>query len=216
VVAVDGSGAMLERAAARIDRLGLATRVGTRRASFPDGLHGLGPADLVWASMVLHHVGDEVDALGRMRALLEPGGLLALVEHHRPVRVLPDAADLGRPGIWDRLDDAWRAWFADMRAELPDAAASADPASMLELAGFELLRDDVVAIDLEPPLDEPARRFARRHIDRDMSQLAPYADPDDLAAVEALADDDSEHGILRRDDTVVRAARRLLVAAAAG
>src|SRR5918995_2257079 len=51
VIAADGSRAMLDRAAARAARLGLADRVEIRRVDFATELDTLGRADLVWASM---------------------------------------------------------------------------------------------------------------------------------------------------------------------
>ena len=77
VVAVDGSDAMLAKVDARAAALGLADRVRTVHADLPAGFDELGPADVVWASMVLHHIGDERAALASIQRLLAPGGLLA-------------------------------------------------------------------------------------------------------------------------------------------
>lgn len=81
VVAVDSSPTMLEHAAARAARLGPAARVETRRVDLPDAVDTLGRADVAWASMVLHHVGEERAVLRELRELLVPSGLLAVVEH---------------------------------------------------------------------------------------------------------------------------------------
>src|SRR3954452_16157097 len=78
VVAVDGSPAMLERAGARAARLGLTERVEVRLAQLPEAIHTLGRADVVLASMVLHHVGDTAGALGAIGRLLQPRGVLAI------------------------------------------------------------------------------------------------------------------------------------------
>ena len=58
VTAVDSSPAMLDRAMERAARLGVQERVDVRLAELPDGVEGLGGADLIWASMSLHHIGD--------------------------------------------------------------------------------------------------------------------------------------------------------------
>lgn len=216
VVAVDGSPAMLERAAARAARLGLADRVSVHQVDLPHGLDGLGPADVVWASMVLHHVGDEADALGRMHRALTPGGVVALVEHGGPVRILPDDVELGRPGIWQRLEAAWAQWFAGMRAELPDATASGDYADLLRAAGFEVLVDDVVTFVEDAPLSAPGRRLAVDQLGHMIRQLAAVADPVDLVALEALADQHAPDGIARRPDAILRASRRLFIGRATG
>ncbi len=208
VVAVDGSATMLERVTARAAGLDLSQRVSTHRAELPAGLAALGRADVAWASMVLHHVGDEVDALRRIRELLEPGGVLAVVERAQPLRVVLDG-DLGRPGIWERLDAASGTWFDDMRAELPHATTSADYASMIVDAGFALLADRVLNVVLDAPLDAAAQRFAHGHLQRTRTLLEGYAEPDDLGALDALLDG----GFLQRADVRLCASRQLYIAA---
>jgi SAM-dependent methyltransferase len=215
VVAADGSAEMLANVEARARRLGLWDRMETRVLELPDGLPALGQADLVWASMVLHHVGDEAAGLRGLRAVLRPGHLLALVEFGDPLRLLPEDVDLGRPGLWERLDAARAAWLADMRAGLPGAAPSAEYQTMLEAAGFEVLVDRVVPVHVGPPLDARARELAHRHLGNLRPRLEPYADPADLEALEVLADGEGAAGILGRDDAVYHASRRLLVARAA-
>jgi SAM-dependent methyltransferase len=214
VVAVDGAALMLERATARAERLGFGPRVETRLVELPGGLATLGHADVAWVSMALHHVGDEEAALGGIRGVLAPGGLLALVEGAGPMRFVPDDVDLGRPGIWERLDTAWAAWFAGMRAGLPDATPSADYPSMLAAAGFDLLEDEVLTLVLDAPLDERARRFAHARLAGTPAQLAGHADEADLRALDVLTDERSDGGIMRRGDAIIRATRHLFVARA--
>jgi SAM-dependent methyltransferase len=214
VVAADGSAAMLARAAARARRRGVAARVETRQVELPAGLDALGRADAIWASMVLHHVGDERDGLRRIRALLEPGGLLALVERAGLARVLPDGADLGRPGLWERLDGAWAAWFARMRSGLPGATVSTDYPSMLEDAGFDVETDELLTVSVDPPPGTDARRFAHKALTSAKAQLEAFADPADLAALDPLIDEHGDASILRRSDARIRASRHLYVARA--
>lgn len=214
VVATDGSPEMLANVVARAERIGLSDRVETRVVEMPDGLTSLGQADLVWASMVLHHVGDEVAALRGLRALLPPGHLLALVEFGDPLRLLPDEVDLGRPGLWERLDAARAAWLADMRAGLPGAATSSEYPTMLESAGFEVLVDRVVPVHVDAPLDARARELVQHHVSNMRARLGRYADPADLDVIDALADETNPAGIAQRDDAVYHASRRLLVARA--
>ena len=214
VVAVDGSATMVAFAAARAQRLGLAARVETRQVEFPAGLDTLGRADVAWASMSLHHIGDETGALGRIRRLLQPRGLIAIVERAGPSRVLPEDADSGRPGLWTRLDAAWAAWFADMRADLPGATTSADYPEMLGAGGFEVLADEVLTITVDPPLDASARRFALQQLVRMQTQLVDYADAADLEALRVLLDASADAEMLGRADAYVRASRHLYIARA--
>lgn len=214
VVAVDGSPTMLQHVTARAERLGLAQRVETRLVELPAGLDTLGRADVAWASMVLHHVGDQATALRRIRELLGTGGLVAILEQAHPLRVLPEDVDLGRPGLWDRLDAAWASWFAEMRADLSGATTAADYPAMLGEAGFELVADEVLTLALDAPLEERSRRFALSHLTRTSAQLAPYAHAADLQALKVLTDDNGEGSILAREDAVLRASRHLYVARA--
>jgi SAM-dependent methyltransferase len=217
VVAVDGAEGMLQRVVDRAAAEGLGHRVQVRRAELPAGLPGLGQADLVWASMSIHHLGDEAAALGSLRSLLTAGRLLAVVERGRPWRVLPDAVDLGRPRLWERADAATAAWFAGMRAALSGAAPSLDYPEMLAAAGYEVLVDQELPVDLPAPLDDRARPLARKQVAQARSHLgsASEADPADLAALDRLLDDADPRGILRRPDARLLGSRHLYVAAVA-
>jgi SAM-dependent methyltransferase len=211
VVAADGSVAMLDRAASRAARLGLAERVEARVVELATELPTLGRADLVWASMSLHHVGDELAALRDVRLLLEPDGLVALVERHAPTRVLPESVDLGRPGIWDRLDAAWADWFTHMRADLPGSSESADYPTMLDAAGFDVVADQVLSVSIDEPLDAAGRRFALKQLRQSRDKLDDRADPDDLRALDALLDENAPDGVMHRGDVRISATRRLYV-----
>jgi trans-aconitate methyltransferase len=218
VLAADGSPAMLERAAQRVARAGLGDRVTTRLVELPDGLDTLAgdddgtTADVIWASLVLHHVGDEVDALRRLRARLVPGGLLALVEMADPVHLLLDDAALGRPGLSDRIDAGWATWFAAMRAQLPGAVASAPYPAMLAAAGFEVVHDEILTLVLDPPLDRAGRQFAARHLGNVRERLGDPADWADVAVLDRLADENAPDSLAHRDDVGLRVTRQLYVA----
>jgi SAM-dependent methyltransferase len=220
VLAVDGSAVMLARTAERAAEAGLDHRVTTRQVELPDGLDtladadGAWSADVAWASLVLHHVGDEADALRRLRARLVPGGLLALVEMADPVRLVVDDAALGRPGLSDRLDAGWANWFAGMRAALPDAVPSAPYPAMLAAAGFEVVHDEVLTLALDPPLDEPGRAFAIRHLHNARERMSDPVDAADLAALDRLADETVPDSVAHRDDIGLRVTRHLFVARA--
>ncbi len=212
VVAADGSPTMLARAEVRAQQHGRAAQITTQRIDLPDGLATLGRADVLWASLVIHHVGDEATALRRVHDALEPGGLLALVEVADPVRVDVDDDGLGRPELWNRVDAAWTTWFAGMRAELPGATRSDPYPAMMAAAGFELVVDEVLAATIDAPLDAGARRFARRQVHAARTRLADQLDPADLAVLDELLDDDGEQSVMRRDDVRLRASRHLYLA----
>ena len=204
VVAVDASPAMLDRVGGRAARLGVADRVRTHVAELPGGLTDLGPADVVWASMSLHHVGDEVAALRAMAEVLAPGGVLALAEFaDDPMRVLPDDLDLDPPGLGERLAQADAEWFAEMRAGLPGHEPSADLAAMVAAAGLDVVGDEVVVVRFDAPLAAAAHRFAVEHLRRSRGRLEQHLDAQDAAALSALEE---------RADLLVHATRRIVVA----
>jgi SAM-dependent methyltransferase len=212
VVAVDASPVMLERAKARAARLGLSHRVATLRADLPDGVEAAGQADLAWASMVLHHVSDEVTALRHVGRLLRPNGVLVLVEMAEPLRVQV-ADDFGRPGLWPRLDAAWATWFSELRADLGHPGEP-DYRSVLAQAGFTVVAQALLTLDLGAPLAEKARQLARRQLELASGALAPYADQADLDALNEVANEHSTRSLARRDDVSLTAARHLFVATA--
>src|SRR4051812_36050081 len=156
VIAVDASPAMLDRAARRAAERGLDGRITTLLAELPDGLCGLDPCDVIWASMSLHHTGDEIGALALLRGLLAPSGLLAVAEMAEPMQVVPDDVDVGRPGLADRLARAEADWFAAMRAALPASVRSADLPSMLGAGGFGVAGSRRAPGRFAPPLSGAA------------------------------------------------------------
>ena len=214
IVAVDGSVTMLQHVSARASRFGLGDRIETRRDELATDIGSLGHADVVWASLAIHHIGDEAAALRSIHGLLRPDGLLALVEIGEPLRILGTDATIGTSGLWERLDAASAAWFTDMRADLPDTTASDDYPTMLAAAGFEVVVDEMLATEINAPLDARARELAQRHLEGTRSRLAGHADHADLAALDELLDESSEHGISKRDDITMRLSRHLYIARA--
>jgi SAM-dependent methyltransferase len=212
VVALDGSPAMLSRAGQRAEEQGLGGRITTHLAELPGGLDGLEPVDVIWASMSLHHVGDETAALRALHDLLEPSGLIAIAELADPMRVLPEKLDVGNPGLADRLEAAGRTWFAAMREGLTDAAPSTDLPSMLAAAGFDIVTARVMHERFDPPLSDLARRVVLGHLSRTREQLDQLLDDEDLAAVDVLTDPEDPRGVMHRSDIFVAASRDLVIA----
>jgi 2-polyprenyl-3-methyl-5-hydroxy-6-metoxy-1,4-benzoquinol methylase len=212
VVAVDASTAMLDRTTQRAAAYGLDRRITTHLAELPDGLDGLEPADVIWASMSLHHVGDETGALRVLGDRLERSGLLAVAEVAEPMRVLPNDLDVGKPGLADRLGRAESNWFAAMRAGLPGSVPSADLASMLTSAGFDVVGSRLAHVRFDPPLSDAASQFAFARIRRARQQLGDLLDDDDLRTLDGLSDADDPRGAIHRAGVFVAASRQIVVA----
>jgi SAM-dependent methyltransferase len=212
VVAVDGSPAMLDRATRRATAHGLDRRISTHLAELPEGLDGLDPAEVIWASMSLHHIGDQTQALRALRGLLGRSGLLAVAEMAEPMRVLPDDLDVGRPGLADRLDRAERNWFAAMRAGLPGSVPGTELASMLGSAGFEVVGSRMASQHFDPPLSDRARQVVAGRLRRARGQLDELLDDDDLGALDVLGDDGDPRGVMHRADVFVTSSREIVLA----
>jgi 2-polyprenyl-3-methyl-5-hydroxy-6-metoxy-1,4-benzoquinol methylase len=138
IVAVDVDEPVLQRAKQRFPAAPVAWRHGDILA-----MEGMGTFDAVVSNATLHHLPDTRAALACLRALLMPGGTLALVTFARPGwRHLPWAlTTLVLRGIAIRLRGKWEhsaptVWpprftvaqlTRDVRAELPGARVSLLP-----------------------------------------------------------------------------------------
>lgn len=213
IVGVDASAPMLARAAVRAERNGLRDRIELRQLDLEDDLTILGRADLVVAAMSIHHVADEVATLRHVRSLLKPSGVLCVLERADPISARL-TEDLGRPGIWERFEEAWRLWFETQRQHLPGAQ---DPDRYPELfadAELELLGARSLATVVDVPHDAPSERFAMEQLRRTASELEVHATAADLAALRQHLD----HGAVCADPShrpALKMSRKLLIARAA-
>lgn len=214
VVAVDGSGPLLERARARAARLGLADRFSTLTGELPEALTELAyPADLLWAGNSLHHLGDQRAALAVFAERLAPGGTLALLEGGLPARFLPRDIGIGRPGLQARLDATEAEWFARMRAELPGSVTEAeDWPALLTAAGLKHTGTRSFLLDLPAPVGDRARTYVAAVLTRLREALAGGLDAEDRATLDRLLDPDDEASVHRRTDVFVLKAHTVYTA----
>ncbi|WP_043670922.1 class I SAM-dependent methyltransferase [Clavibacter michiganensis] len=209
VHAVDASGAMLDRVAERAVVDGLADRIHPVRADLDADWPALPPADVVWASLMLHEVADPARLLRRIRDGLVPGGLLAVVEMDGPPRFLPDDLDpaLGRPGLADRLDDA-------VTHGGTGGPSHPDWAPWLEDAGLVEVGTRTFPIDPDPadPIARAATLpYARAWLTRVRDRSGDRLAEDDRAALDALIDADGPHALARIPDLRLRGTRTVYV-----
>jgi SAM-dependent methyltransferase len=208
VIAVDVSGAMLGRVRDKSLDLGLAHRVRTVCADLDGAWPPVGPVDVCWASMSLHHLADPERVLRDLFATTRPGGLVAVAEFAEPLRFLPSDLGFGRPGLETRLLDALSTRHA---SELPHLGA--DWPSLLRAAGFAVVGERPFAIDVPPPQTPATVRYAVRWLERLRPGVAPLLSDDDRRALDTLLDGDGDGSLQRRDDVSVRGVRTVTLAA---
>lgn len=206
VLAVDGTPDLLDRAAARAERLGVGARLTTRRLDLPEGFDELRTAlregaDLIWTSRVVHHLGDQQGALDALARALRPGGVLAVVEGGLTTRCLPRDIGIGRPGLQARLDVATEDWFAAMRAGLPGTIeVDEDWPALLRRAGLEATAARSFLVDLPAPLDAPVPEHLHTRLSRVHEQLADVLDAEDRETLRRLVSGDPDTDIRWRAD----------------
>ncbi|MER5963888.1 class I SAM-dependent methyltransferase [Streptomyces sp. NPDC002057] len=188
-VAVDGSPELLARARDRAETRGLGARVSTLHAELPEAIATLGQADLIWAGNTLHHIGDQRAALVEFAGLLNPGGLMVLVEGGLPTRYLPRHIGIGRPGLEARLDAAHADWFGAMRAEAPGSKDEPDDwRALLAGAGLTPAGTRTFLTDLPAPVSPVVRELAVGHYTRLREGYGTALDADDRATLDRLLD----------------------------
>jgi SAM-dependent methyltransferase len=207
VTAVDQSGELLARLRDKAAERGLDERVQTVEADLDQDWPALGPADLTWSSMALHHLGDPDRALREIFAATRPGGLLAVAEMTGSHRFLPDDIGLGRPGLEERVQAAVAAHHAEAMPHL-----GADWGPLLARAGWTGVGERAFGIEVSAPLPAGAGRFARAYLRRVRGHLDGGLAADDQAALDVLLADDGSGSVLRREDLTIRATRTLWTA----
>jgi SAM-dependent methyltransferase len=119
----------------------------------------LPPADLVWASRVVHHLPDQQRAIDELARILAPGGWLALSEGGLATRCLPWDLGIGEPGLGSRLTAARDNWFVGMRAEMPGVRSlPVGWNKALEAAGLTEVFSFSYVIDHPAPASEAVRQ----------------------------------------------------------
>ncbi|MFF1646630.1 class I SAM-dependent methyltransferase [Streptomyces sp. NPDC058240] len=208
VVAVDGTPALLERTRNHAERLGLGDRVRTHRADIPEGLDGLGEADLIWAGNALHHMGDQRAVLAGFAALLRPGGTVALVEGGLQPRRLPRDIGIGRPGLEARLEAINADRFEDMRTALPGTKRETEDWSALFTAvGLAPQGTRSFLLDLPAPLSDRARDHVVTEFARRRQMFEEELTAEDIVVLDRLLDPDDPAGLRRRPDVFLLSAR---------
>ncbi|MGW4490075.1 SAM-dependent methyltransferase [Amycolatopsis sp. NPDC004368] len=166
------------------------------------------PADLVWASRVVHHLADQQAAVGTVAAVAKVGGLVALAEGGLDFRCLPWDLGVGRPGLEDRLLAAQAEWFIGMREGIEGSVAMPYGWSVaLERAG--LADVDSFGALVHHPAPGPAMLgdYVVRRIGRIFEFGGEHLTPDDRDTLTSLLDPDGPHYLAARSDLYLTGAK---------
>jgi len=204
--AVDVSELSLARIGDKARAAGTGDRVRTLVADLDAGWPDLGPVDLTWASMSLHHLADPTRSLSELRRMTRTGGLVAVAEFDEPLRFLPDDLGVGRPGFETRALDALSVVHAEAVPTL-----GAPWASILGDAGWTVTGQHDLVIDEPSPEHPLAGRYARGWFDRLSHGLADRLDAEDRLTLTTLLGD-GPLSLLRRTDLHLRGVRTVTVA----
>ena len=168
----------------------------------------LPPADLVWASGVVHHIADQQAALTTLAAALRPSGTLAIAEGGLGMTCLPWDLGVGRPGLQDRLHAARTEWFAAMRASTPGAVAMPYgwPVA-LRRAGLTDITAAGVLIDHPMPGSALLRDYVVHRIGMLSESAADWLAVEDRDTLAALLDPDGPDFLGAREDLYLLGAK---------
>ena len=221
VLAIDGDDEVLQGARRTIAAAGSdASRVAVHRIDLHGGLGGVaeligsGGVDVIWASGVVHHLGDQQQAIDHLAGLLAPGGRLALAEGGLGVRHLPWDVGVGQQGLEVRLTEAFDRWFLRMRQELPQAVRMPYgwPAA-LRAAGLASVSTSTTVLERPTPLEDAQRRAIAETLSWRVERATSIdaIPPADLDAWGRLLDEVDAAWIGRRDDLYDLSARSVHV-----
>lgn len=200
---VDSAPELLDAAASHVRDTGAAVDVRTVLWDAADETipSALAPADLLFAGMVVHHLPDQLAGLRRLTELVRPGGTLAIVESGLAQRVLPWDVGVGEPGLEDRLSANQQSWFREMRTGMDEAVRMPMGWSRaLREAGLAEVHSWSYLVERPAPVSDLVMRSILRRLRFLRDSTAEHGTTDDLAAVDALLDEDGPHYVGRRDD----------------
>jgi SAM-dependent methyltransferase len=207
VVAVDGTPELLEAVRARARRRGVGHRVETVLADPAAGVPATDPVDVVWASMVLHHLPQASRVLDDLAARSRPGGCIALSEFGTA-----GAARRRRAGPLGPVGALARAAAEGLHDELPhDHDDDGDWVEQLQAARFESVDSRSCPIERPAPLGPGDRHWLASNLDRTRRLVGERLDPADRAALDELLDPGRSGGLARRDDLSIAASRTIYV-----
>jgi SAM-dependent methyltransferase len=168
------------------------------------------PADLVWASAMVHHLPDQQAGITELAAALRPAGKLAIAEGGLQMQCLPWDLGIGEPGLEYRLLAARDDWFGELRAGMTDSVRlpygwniALGKAGLTEVGAFSFLHDHPA------PASETLRDFIADRVDWLAKVAGDRVSEADRATVARLADPADPAYVGTRDDVFMLSTRTI-------
>jgi len=203
VTALDMSEELLESVRQRLEGSTLAGRVSLQIGDITAVPLGDTEFDLVWTSRTIHHLPDQVAGLRELWRLLKPRHRLALREGGLPSKFLPADLGVGKPGLEDRLQALFQAWFTThVRFGEGMVPHPYGWTQTLREAGFSNVTAKSFLKELLPPFNDDQTAYMRGQLARwvDNEERRSMLSRDDAEVIEQLIDPESEHYAFRRMD----------------
>lgn len=152
--------------------------------------------DAAWSSHVLHFMADPVACVRELARVVRPGGLIAVREDRALLHCLPLDVGLAAPGIEERVNSSFEAWFAEDLAQR--GRVTMGWLGVLRAGGLHDVRAKSVLMELTPPFAAPQASYLRRRLARQSSdERVSTADRD---ALRELSTEGGPHDALARND----------------
>ena len=203
VSALDVTPELLQTARERVEKSAFKKRVTYHegdigRLPFDDGHF-----DLVWSSRTVHHLPDQLAGVNELRRVLKPGGRLALREGGLRPRFLPIDTGIGAPGLEDRLDVAFEAWFhTHVRGGEGVVAYPFGWTQLLRDAGLGNVSAKSFMLEVLPPLQTVQVEFMsnllRRWVESDERRV--FISQEDADTINKLIDPNNPQYAFHRQD----------------
>ncbi|MGH3360036.1 MAG: class I SAM-dependent methyltransferase [Nocardioidaceae bacterium] len=215
VTAFDPTRPFLDRARERATALGISSRFTTHEGELDNDIDAVAPADLIWASRVLHHMADPVDALRRLCGALAPDGMLAVAEGGLSMRVLPGGYGVARPSFVHRLEATVSDYFLHQWSLTESATGGTkDWPLMMYDAGLQHIESKTFLLEHPAPVDPLVRQHIVDRFTRVRELVADRLTDEEAGALDRLLDAGDPASLARRPDLfllsayTVHAARR--------
>jgi len=152
--------------------------------------------DAAWTSHVLHLMPDPVACVRELARVVRPGGWVVVREDRALTRCLPLDVGLGEPGLEERVNASFEAWFAADRTQR--GRVSMGWLGVLRAGGLHDVRAKSVLMELTPPFAPHEARHLRRRLEREAND--ERLSSADRAALRELSTDGGAHDALARND----------------